>query len=294
MQLCALDTDDKLVFATTAVKHTDYFCLECNKVVRVRSGFHRQAHFYHLQPNQACRQNGKGMTHLLLQNYLKNCFPEGEVQLECRFDVISRIADVVWIPEKLIFEIQCSPITAAEVAARNADYASLGYQVIWILHESRYNHNRMTAAEDLLRAWPHFFSDMDETGCGTIYDQYSVHQKGMRKLRLTKAVLHAFTPRKLQKPHEWHHLKQQLPEGLFRRAQKWNIIFPGDHIDRCLQQDESSLLLLKSFSEEENALQGNTQLLSKPLLQGIQEGYRRWIGRPYRALLRLWLERACR
>ena len=50
-----------------------------------------------------------------------------------------------------MFEIQCSPITAREIEERNSDYQSLGYQVIWILHDSLYNKGRLTAAEYFLQ-----------------------------------------------------------------------------------------------------------------------------------------------
>ena len=54
MQLCALDGKGDLVRATGAERHVDYCCLECGQVVRLRKGAHRQAHYYHTQPNRAC------------------------------------------------------------------------------------------------------------------------------------------------------------------------------------------------------------------------------------------------
>jgi competence protein CoiA len=72
MQICAIDSSASLILAENAHKHHDYHCIECNQIVRLRRGIHRKAHFYHITPNRICKQHGKGMPHLMLQQFLKN------------------------------------------------------------------------------------------------------------------------------------------------------------------------------------------------------------------------------
>ncbi len=105
MQLCALDSKNALIFADKAQKQTDYICSKCDQKVRLRSGMHRHAHFFHITPNRSCRLNGKGMEHIMVQRHLIELLPEGEAELECRFSEIGRIGDVAWHSAKLIFEI---------------------------------------------------------------------------------------------------------------------------------------------------------------------------------------------
>lgn len=181
MQLFALDQDQKLCLIHEALKHRDYFCCECGSLVRKRGGNRRQDHFYHLAPNENCRQNGKSLVHLQVQLYLEQLIGNGIV-LEKRFPQIQRIADVCWEKEKLIFEIQCSPISIQEVDERNRAYRSLGYQVVWILHDARFNQKRISAAELFLEAQLHYYTNMSDQGEGMIYDQFHLLQ-GFNKKR---------------------------------------------------------------------------------------------------------------
>src|SRR5687767_12314803 len=154
MQIHALDETTRIVTARQAIRHRTYYCFECQEAVKVRQGLHRQAHFYHLSPNRHCSQHRKSAIHLQLQQRFLHLLPPGECQLERPFKRIHRIADVVWEPQKIVFEIQCSPISLEEVQKRNADYASLGYQVVWILHTKTFNQQRLSAAELYLRTTP--------------------------------------------------------------------------------------------------------------------------------------------
>lgn len=185
MQLFALDQDGHPIAARNANKKREYICLECQAAVRCRSGPHRQAHFYHLRPTAACKLSGKGMAHLQAQSRLLQILPEGECFLEHRFPNLNRIADVAWLPRRLIFEIQCSPISADEIAARNRDYASIGYQVVWILHDDRYNQRRVSDAEQALKDHIHYFTNIDANDQGLFYDQ---HERIKGSFRLHKSL----------------------------------------------------------------------------------------------------------
>ena len=88
-------------------------------------------------------------SHLAIQKVLSKSLPGS--RLEHRFPSIGRVADVVYFPKKIIFEVQCSPISLKEVQKRNRDYLSLGFTVIWILHDRHYNKKTLSLAERACR-----------------------------------------------------------------------------------------------------------------------------------------------
>lgn len=220
----ASDDSGQLIAARLAKKQTDYSCLECRGPVRLRKGKHRQPHFFHLSHNRLCRQSGKSQIHLCIQQHLQEILPHDEVILECRFPKISRIADVVWLRRRLVFEVQCSPISQEEVLARNRDYKSEGFQVVWILHERRFNQWRMTAAEEALQKSPCYFTNFTAAGKGIIYDQASkVH--GGRRRRLSPCLkVDLSVPQAV--------LKRKTPYPLVnQRLDSWPVSFQGDLLD---------------------------------------------------------------
>lgn len=179
MQLYAYDPLGHLIFSYHAKRQQNYCCLECGSIVRLREGHIRKPHFYHLTKT-SCRQSEKSLTHLQLQIYLKQNLPENEASLEHRFPDIRRIADVAWHPQKIIFEIQCSPMTKEEMEARVESYKSVGYQVVWVLHDRQFNKWRLSAMESGLLEIPHYYTNMDEKGKGLIYEQWRHIDKGIR------------------------------------------------------------------------------------------------------------------
>lgn len=212
MQLYAFDESNRLTLAAGAKKQRSYRCPECGTEVRMRRGHRRQAHFFHLTHNRECRQSGKSLTHLAIQNHLQNVLPNGETALECRFPEIRRIADVVWLPKRVIFEVQCSPISADEVLSRNLDYESQGFQVIWILHERRFGRWRATAAEEALVPHPHYFTNIDQEGRGLIFDQISLLKEGTRRFLSPRSEVDLSKPRPPPYP-SWR---------------RWPLSFAGD------------------------------------------------------------------
>lgn len=85
MQLYAFDEDGHLTNAHQARKQTNYSCLECRQIVRIRGGPQRQRHFYHLEPTPSCRQHQKGVIHLLLQSYFLQQLPPATPALSIAF-----------------------------------------------------------------------------------------------------------------------------------------------------------------------------------------------------------------
>lgn len=276
MHLYALDENESLISVQDANKQQDYTCLECRSLVRCRKGFLRQPHFYHLQPNRTCRQSGKSLSHIHLQLHLQAKFPGAE--LEKRFSSIQRIADVVYETEKIIFEIQCSPITAREVMARNQDYQSLGYQVIWLLHDQVFNRKFLTAAEHFLQNSPHYFTNFNAQGERVIYDQWDRIEKGCRLTIFERRVLtvEALNLIKLQS-----HIRKETPQWMERRLHHWTHCFSGDHLDHVRL---GNILLINNDQK--------TDKFTKP--RGAWQKICHWICFPYRLWLHLMLEKLTR
>lgn len=175
MQFFALDGNHPIL-ASSAQKQKDYSCPECNTVVRIRSGPHRQVHFYHTKKQRFCRQHKKSLTHLNIQRLLQSLLSSEEVFLEYRFPEIGRIADVFWRDAKIVFEVQCSPISAQEAKERCQDYKHLGLTPVWILHDQRYNRFFCSEAELFLRNEICYFTN----GKNFFYDQIEIFRKAKR------------------------------------------------------------------------------------------------------------------
>lgn len=182
MQLFALDCQAP-VLATHAEKHKNYACPECKQPVRLRSGPHRQAHYFHIQRSSNCRQRQKSAEHIQAQLKLLTLLPEGECSLERPFPAISRIADVVWETAHIVFEVQCSPISQQEVKERTADYKAMGMDVVWILHDKRFNQRNLSAAERHLRSQSCYYTNITRSGAGVFYDQFEIIQAAVRKYK---------------------------------------------------------------------------------------------------------------
>ena len=183
MQLLALNKKKHIVLAEHASKGKDYFCPECFKPVRLRKGPMRRPHFFHKAKRKACRQFKKSWTHLQIQLHILNLLPKDQAILEKPFPEIKRVADVVWITQGIVFEIQCSPISLIECQERNADYRSLGLTTVWILQDHKFNRRFLTATEKNLRLSLCFFSHIDRFDHCHIYDQFEVIKDAKRLYR---------------------------------------------------------------------------------------------------------------
>lgn len=288
MQLYALDQLNQPVLAGQASKHQDYICSECRERVRVRGGMHRQPHFYHLEPNRHCHLSGKTMPHLQTQWAIYQALPEGECQLEFRLPEINRIADVAWHSQRIIFEVQCSLISAEEILKRNADYRSLNWEVVWILHDKRYNQWRLTAAEWVLRTSSHYFTNMNGEGRGIIYDQFDQRQHGIRLIKLNAL------PIDVNRFKRFSSLNLLIkPVGLIQLTQQrlntWKLFFEGDLVLSNLNKQE--LAYLKMVHDLEAAYNKPAR---KSRLIKIKEALYRYFIRPYQLLFQILLEKACR
>lgn len=275
MQLYALNDQNTLIAANHAIKQKNYVCFECKSLVRLRGGLHRQKHFYHLDPNRSCKLGGKSLLHLQVQCHLQQLLPD--CLLEHRFPKINRIADVVWTSKKLIFEVQVSPITAEEIIQRNHDYSLMGFQVIWILHDKRFNRFQVSAAEEVLINRPHYFTNIDIKGRGVIYDQLQWKDKGVRKKKERPLIID------LSQPLKPIRSIYKIPKIIDDRLKSWPISFSGDLI--CQAQDPDYRSTLRSYIALEETIKPKITLKSL---------FQRWIIRPYYIFFQILLEKACR
>lgn len=214
MQLYALDSEGKKCFARDAAKGNDYFCLECSSRVRARSGHAIRAHFYHIASESSCRQAGKTEQHIAIQELIMEQIGSGV--LEMRFDAIGRVADVSWPEKRLIFEVQCSPISQEEVEARNHDYATQGFDVVWILYDKTFGYKKRTACQMALKSRVHYYSD-----AVSLYDWAKRYQKS--KIRVDTIV-----------PISFLSDLPDLDDAMSARFYSWGYFAENDFLWRAL------------------------------------------------------------
>lgn len=294
MQLYAFDQNHHIIFARDALRQQDYFCPECQATLRLRGGLHRQNHFYHLESVLACRQSGKSIEHLNVQLFFLSTLPKGECALEKRFPEINRIADVVWMDKKIVFEIQCSPISRAEVSERSQDYQRLGYETVWVLHDKRFNQKRMSSAEDFLQNRLHYFTNINAEGKGILYDQFSQVNKGCRVSRLDPLPIEVAHPKfynaESKRDYEGEKDKKLL-QLVKRRLSKQSIYFSNDLIDLSLNSAlQDAYLELAWGAEIGSGLEGPRGTFFKRTREFLYYVF----VRPYRLFFQLLLERACK
>lgn len=184
----------------------------------------------------------RSATHLAVQHVLQTLFGTHLCTLELPMAKIGRIADCAIPDLRLVFEIQCSPLSPQEALQRTADYAALNWQVVWILHDQLYNRLRVTKLERALHPIPHYYTniiatDIDGTadspsgirrtyrGRGIIYDQIAIIRN---HLRIFRSAPLSIDP---TKPHASPFYKQFLSQQARFRASHWPLYFTGDLLD---------------------------------------------------------------
>lgn len=281
MQLFAYDQNQRLVMANRAERGQAYYCLDCRSELRLRGGPLRQRHFFHLQHTRPCRLSGKTLEHLQVQYFLQDQLPDGEVVLEAPFPGIRRIADVYWKNKKIIFEVQCSPISSEEVLNRNRDYASLGFHVVWILHDKRYNQRFLSSAERSLQEHPHYYTNIDATGEGIIYDQYARILESRRLRKLPPLAISVDSPLlAFPQPNSLQLVKE--------RACTWPLCFEGDLA--TLGDEPSDVQYLAQALSIEPDYTKPTSVRYEEFKRLFKKGLELFIFRPYRILFRYILE----
>lgn len=269
MQLYAFEKNDLYINAARAIPGRNYICPECAGILRVRGGLRIQRHFYHYSPGQFCYQSGKGEVHLRVQHRLLNALPVGEAKMEVRFPEIGRIADVAWEKERIIFEVQCAQMSPEEAWARTYDYAALGWQVVWILHDGRYLQNVQSALESGLLTIPHYYTNIDRWGRGMVYDRLNVWEEGR--------LIAASEPREVVLERKVIE-RGSAPSYLKHRAEHWKTRLAADYFELWLDDKVNALW---------NEL---NEYSSRRLRRRLWEIFTR----PYKLLFKALLESCCR
>ena len=172
MQRFAFSKDGRYIEAIKAEQSIDHYCPECHGVVRVRRGEERSPHFFHRAISTSCHIRQKEGIHRAVQMWLLHSLGDENCTCECYFPDICRVADLAFHPQKIVFEVQVSPISSEEAMRRTLDYWAIGWHVIWLLHAVRYGKAHASAFEKILACVPHYFTDIGYK-TGSIWDELS-------------------------------------------------------------------------------------------------------------------------
>jgi competence protein CoiA len=214
------------ISAWDAQARTPYWCIECNSPLKLRQSKLKFPHFYHISASPSCRLYSKSERHLLIQLAIQKKLPPNEAQLEKPFPQIQRIADLVWEKKKIIFEIQCSPISENEAKARIFEYQSLGYEVIWILDDRLFNKKHVSRAENLIRIHSGYF--ISQGNSFLIFDQLETIKNRKRVKKGEKCLID------LAKVHPTPQINptQPIPRLLKERTKNAKYYFENDWISK--------------------------------------------------------------
>jgi len=226
MALFAND-DGKTVDAWEALAGKRYQCLECTAFLKVRKTKSRFPHFYHLKAAPSCRLYSKSKEHFRIQLEIQKQIPAAA--LEKQFPAIRRIADVAWEEKRVVFEIQCSAISEEEARAREEEYRSVGYEVVWVLDDRMFNKRRVRPAEAFLRGRSCYFV----RGESWFYDQLEIFVEE-RRVKRSGPMPVRFSEIRAARGASWPAV---LPPLVRERAQRSQVYFTGDVLHRALAAD---------------------------------------------------------
>lgn len=143
-------------------------------------------YFYHLSKFLESQLYSSNKDYVLAQ--IQKLFNSKKLHLKKSFAQINRVADACLEDKKIVFEIQCSPITESEAAAKIQDYQSLGYEMIWILSDKHYNKRIFKPAEKLLRKYLTYYISIQKEPSYVIYDQFEIIS-GNRRIKKSKRLI---------------------------------------------------------------------------------------------------------
>jgi hypothetical protein len=232
----AFDEDD-LLHANQAKSDKTYWCLDCYGPVKRRRSKNSFYHFYHLRSAPTCRLYSKTEDHMLAQVQIEKLFPPGVIELEKSYPQIGRVADAALESAKLVFEVQCSPMTEKEAEMRIRDYRSIGYEVVWLLDDRRYNRRVLRPAEGFLRRYTTFYLSIKQGLQSECYDQFEVFAGAVRVEKGRRMKVNLL--------HFWNPSKKIFDEKLFpQQIVQLDCLkcFAGSRLERALKGPPSLLL----------------------------------------------------
>ena len=104
--------------------------------------------------------------HRIIQETILSRLPQGEARIEQKLP--GHITDLIWIPKRIVFEVQCSPISVTTAAKRTFDLEHLGLHVVWILHQKCIAPRSL--AQAFFRKSLFYTTNITLTGHGSIFD----------------------------------------------------------------------------------------------------------------------------
>ncbi|MDU9417280.1 competence protein CoiA family protein [Staphylococcus lloydii] len=124
-----------VVHAANASKDCNYYCPLCCQKLMLKRGKYKCAHFAHHEIN--CTYKEESYIHYQAKYRLGQSSKDlgMTVQIEPYLKECHQIPDIL-INNKIILEIQCSPITVQQLQTRTSAYNNLGYIVIWIIKDT--------------------------------------------------------------------------------------------------------------------------------------------------------------
>jgi len=193
---------------------------------------------------------------LSLQLSLAEQIPFGEGCVERPFPEIGRIADVTWETRKIVYEIQCSPLSVEEAQKRSEDYRAAGWQLIWILSDKTFNRKRLSAAEAYLRKETSYFSHWEKRGVKKIYDQGEILVGSRRLYQSPPIIVH---PLQALKHSSERAPFCSLPLCLQERWNSWSLRVEKDILTQLCTHEP---YLLAQLREKEKQL-GEQQVVQR-------------------------------
>jgi competence protein CoiA len=162
----------------------------------------------------------------------------------------------------------------------------LGWSVIWILHDHFYNQFRLKAAEQVLRFFPHYFTNVNQVGEGVVYDQFDLINQGLR--------IDKMSPLPIDFSHVQTRESFQLSTNslvlLTQRLDKWSHFFMGDLMS--LDEDHSHFYYQTAKEKERIFLESNKNK-KWTFMVLLRLAIYKFMIRPYRFVFQLLLEKIC-
>ena len=214
------ERSERKISALDAKEKHGYTCLLCKHPVILKKGTSKVPHFSHKKLSPSCKQKKRSSKHLELQLQIQSLFPEAEVTLEVPFYEIQRVADLVWEKEGIIFELQLSPLTKEEALRRERDYASIGYEVVWLLGDKTFNRRKGKEAEIQIRKKTSYYISLKT---GQIYDQIEHFHGRIQEILLPRRAIYLQKPQKIEDPNTFS-------SPLKERATRSKICFLNDYL----------------------------------------------------------------
>lgn len=224
MQLYALGGGKRLLADHAKIKK-HYRCPECLNLLELK--LKDFPHFIHLKDHSICLQHLKSLAHLQILWLLNAQFPKNALILEELIPDLGIAADALWADKKIAFQILCKKIPLQNILKISQGLQSLGWTIVWILHDKCFNQKKLCPLEQFLKKSICYYTD----GKNSFYDQFEIclGDKRLFRGRQIKVDLKNF--------YSFGKLKETLlPTQLLFRLHHTQYYFEGDLMERTLRE----------------------------------------------------------